>query len=528
MHTSRLEANSFFKLYLKDAELGGQDVLYEAINELVLKDLWFLLTIVMGRKDMNQRPEINPDWLWARTMEVQHTPNGMLDLWAREHYKSTIITFGLTIQDILRDPEQTFGIFSVARDLAQDFLKQIKEEFQTNYELRMAFPDVLYMDPEKESPCWGIDKGIRVKRKANSREETVEAHGLFSLPTGKHFRTLLYDDVVTEKSVTNHDQLTKAFDQLRLSFSLGSHGGQRRMIGTRYHYGDAWGRVITANTAKERIHKATESGKPNGKSVFLREDILAGKRRDQGPYIFACQMLQDPKADEAQGFKLEWLSPWNPLPEHWLLMNIYIVVDPAGERKIQKTGSDYTVFWVVGLGADERYYLIDGVRDRLNLTDRADKLFEFVRMYKPLGVGYEQQGMQADIAHIEDRQERENFHFDITPLNNSQPKNDRIRKLIPLFSAGRFFTPGYLTKRDHEGTFRDYMKEFKDEEFLPFPVSTHDDMLDDLANILHPDLETTFPDPDEYVKLVGGYPNYQLGNVSQGVNDYDPLAAMDA
>ncbi len=525
MHTTRTEANDFYKRYLKDAELAGEDVLYEAIHELVLKDLWYLLTSVMRRADMNNRPEINPDWLWARTMEVQHNPDDMLDLWAREHYKSTIITFALTIQDILKDPESTFGIFSVSRDLAQDFLKQIKQEFEGNLELRKAFPDELYMDPERESPCWGIDKGIRVKRKANSREETVEAHGLFSLPTGKHFRTLVYDDVVTEKSVTNHDQLTKAYDQMRLSFSLGSHGGKRRMIGTRYHYGDAWGRVITAESANQRIHKATENGRPNGRSIFLREDILAQKRRDQGPYIFACQMLQDPKADEAQGFKLEWLSPWNPEPKHWLLMNRYILVDPSGERKIQNTGQDYTVMWVVGMGADERYYLIDGFRDRLNLTERADRLFEYTRKYKPLGIGYEQQGMQADIAHIEDRQERENFRFDITPLNQSQAKNDRIRKLIPLFSAGRFFTPGYLTKKDHEGAFRDYMKEFKDEEFLPFPVSTHDDMLDDLSNILHPSLETVFPDPDEHVKLVGGYPNAGQPNVSRGVVDYDPLPA---
>ncbi|MCP4455810.1 MAG: hypothetical protein GY809_30495, partial [Planctomycetes bacterium] len=411
-------------------------------------------------------------------------------------------------------------------ELAQDFLKQIKEEFQNNEELKLCHPDVLYADPEKESPSWGVDKGIRVKRRANSREETVEAWGLIGgMPTGKHFRTLVYDDVVTEKSITNHEQLTKAYDMMRLSFSLGSHGGRRRMIGTRYHFNDAWGQVLKAGTAEGRLLPATENGKPQGKSVFLREDILAQKRRDQGPYIFACQMLQDPKADEAQGFNEAWISPWTPKYEFWDKMNIYIVVDPAGERKMKQTGSDYTVMWVIGLAPDQRYYLIDGVRDRLNLTERADKLFSFVRMYKPIRVGYEQYGMQADIAHIEYAQDRDNFHFDIVALGGQMPKNDRIRKLIPLFSAGRFFTPGYLTIRDREGSFRDLMKEFKDEEFMAFPVSTHDDMLDGIARVLEPDLEAVFPDPDEHVMLVGGYPNAGRQNVSKGFSDYDPLEA---
>lgn len=496
-------------------------------RRLSLEDLWFLMTVMLGRADMNDRPGIDNDWLFDRCSEVQAEPDGYLDLWMREGYKSTIITFGLTIQDILKDPEETFGIFSVKRELAQDFLKQIKQEFETNETLKRCFPDVLYKDPERESPCWGLDKGIRVKRKASRREETVEAWGLIgSMPTGKHFGTLVFDDVVTERSVTNHDQLSKAYDAMRLAFNLGSHGGRRRMIGTRYHFNDAWGAVERDGTAKVRKYAGTANGKVDGPPVFLSREALDKKWQEQGSYIFACQILQDPKADEAQGFKREWIRAWEPKPEFWRKMNIYILVDPSGERKMKLTGHDYTSMWVVGMAPDKRRYVIDGLRDRINLTERCKKLFSFVRTYNPISVGYEQYGMQADIAHIEAEQIRLNYHFDIVPLGGSTPKNDRIRWMVPEFEHGRIFTPGYLTIRDHSGAYRDIMQEFVDEEYLPFPVAAHDDMMDCLARSMDPDLNAVFPGTDEYVVHRGGYPNAPQVDVSHGVFDYDPLAQV--
>ena len=41
----------------------------------------------------------------------------------------------------------------------------------------------------------------------------------------------------------------------------------------------------------------------------------------------------------------------------------YILVDPASEKK---KDNDYTAMVVIGLGADDNYYILDIVRDRLN------------------------------------------------------------------------------------------------------------------------------------------------------------------
>lgn len=445
-------------------------------------DLYFLLRYGLRRKDCHNA------WVYERCREVQADPDGYLDLWAREHYKSTIITYAKTIQDILCNPEITIGIFSHTRPIAKAFLRQIKQEFETNGLLKGWFPDILWNNPQKESPKWSEDEGIVVKRSSNPKEATVEAWGVVDgQPTSKHFAVLIYDDVVTKESVTSPDMMRKTTDSLALSYNLGSIEGVRRFIGTRYHLNDTYRTIIERGTARPRLYAATKDGKVEGEPVFLTREQLAEKRSDMGPYVFACQMLQDPKADETQGFKEEWLK-YATSNHHSL--NRVILIDPASAKKKE---SDYTAGWVLGLGSDRNIYVLDMARDRLSLTQRADLVMNWHRRWQPMGVGYEHYGMMADIEHIRDRQERENYRFAITELGGSMPKVDRIRRLIPWFEKGRIFLHPKLVKTNYEGVSVDLTKAFIDEEYLLFPVALHDDMLDSLARVLDEGLPVTWP-----------------------------------
>lgn len=463
-----------------------------AERERCRTDLFYLLTEVLGR------PDIARPWLKARCEEVQANPDGYLDLWAREHYKSTIITFGKTIQDILLThgegavgQEVTIGIFSHTRPIAKAFLKQIKGEFERNERLRALFPDIIYENPQKGSPKWSEDEGITVKRKSNPKESTIEAWGLVDAqPTSKHFRVLVYDDVVTVGSVTTPDMIAKTTQALELSFNLGAEGGAKRFIGTRYHYNDTYKAVMERGTAKVRLYPATDDGTPSGIPVLLSQQTLNEKRRDMGPYTYACQMLQDPKADETQGFQDTWWRQYTSLQRSG--MNVYILVDPANEKK---RGSDYTCAWVIGAAHDHNLYVLDIVRDRLNLTQRADMLIRLHRKWSPMEVRYERYGMMADIQHIKTEQERQNYRFAIREVAGQTPKPDRIKRLIPLFEQGRIFFPAVLWATNYEGVLEDLVRVFVEEEYKAFPVAAHDDMLDALARIAEPDLSIAYPNP---------------------------------
>lgn len=480
------------------------------LRALLCGDLFALMLVGLGRSDMNH------DWLYARCREVQASPDGHLDLWAREHYKSTIITVGMTLFDILNNPNITVGIFSHSRPVAKSFLRQIKREFETNELLKELFPHI--RPPGRgEARTWSEDGGIVVRRASNAKEATVEAWGLVDgQPTGKHFDLLIYDDVVTLESVSTPEQIAKTTDAWRLSLNLGARGGRRRIIGTRYHAVDTYRTMLDQGSALPRLHPATLDGAPEGEPAFLPRDVLAEKRRDMGPYVFACQMLQNPLADNVRGFRREWLRWWTPRPEFWRRMNRVILTDPAGEKK---KSSDYTVMAVVGLAPDGYYYLIHAIRDRLNLTGRTRRLFELVREYRPLLVGYEKYGLQADVEHIREEQERVNHRFPIVELGGPMPKNDRIRRLVPLFEQGRFLLPGACTFEDSEGRFRNFTREFVEEEYATFPVCGHDDMLDCLARVLDPALHLAFPDEDAHTVDDGPTCNRR--------EEYDPFARQE-
>jgi phage terminase large subunit-like protein len=458
------------------------------LRHLCLADLYFLLRYGCGRKDVEH------PWLFARCREVQADPDGYLDLWARDHYKSSIITFGLTIQNILNDPEITVGIFSHTRPIAKAFLRQIKREFEANERLKAWFPDILWENPSKEAPTWSEDSGIVVKRQGNPKESTVEAWGLVDgQPTSRHYRLRVYDDVVTKDSVSTPEMIQKTTESWELSDNLATAGGTFRVAGTRYHFNDSYGELMRRKVVKTRVYPATHDGTDRGEPVLLRQDKLDEKRRVQGSSTFATQMLLDPRGDESQGFQRDWLRYTKGRARRDGL-NVYIVVDPASKKT--KT-SDYTSMWVIGLGRDENYTVLDLIRDRLNLTQRASMLFDLHDKWRPLGVAYEEYGLQADIQHIESEQDTRNYRFKITPVGGRQSKRDRIARLMPLFEQGRFYFPQTRFYTDHSGQTLNLIEVFIEEEYVAFPVSRHDDMLDALARIVDPEFKTKWPLSDE-------------------------------
>lgn len=474
--------------------------------DVALNDRYYLLTELLNQ------PHARHPWLYERCREVEADTDGYLDLWARGHYKSTIITFAGTIQEILKDPEITIAIFSHTAVIAKAFLSQIKNEFEQNEVLKRLYPDVLYANPSSESPRWTVQNGIVVKRKTNPKESTLDAWGLVDgQPTSKHYRLRIYDDVVTLESVSTPDQIEKTNVCWEMSQNLGSTSGADRRwhIGTRYNYADTYQVILDRNAVKPRIYAATDTGTIDGKPVFLSKTAWAEKVRDTSTYTLACQQLQNPGAAGNREFEVEWLRYYEIRPK---TLNVYIMCDYAGGRN---TGSSNTAMMVVGVDAQLNKYLLDGACHKMNLSDRWETLKRLRKKWvraegvQIVKVGYERFGAQSDIEHFTTMMQIENEHFPIEELNwprdGDVAKDSRIRRLQPDLKNWRFFFPydGDMTttQRDAKNRGQEYliakpikqvnqdkkiydlMDWFTKNEYLFFPNTTMKDMLDALSRI---------------------------------------------
>lgn len=502
-----------------------------------LHDRFFMMTIILGVEAVFK--QYNPEWIYERCREVEKNPDGYLDLWAREHFKSTIITFTGSIQEIAKDsqiyqdldPEDgwfrglsqeiTIGIFSHNNKIARDFVARIKRECEDNSNLPLLYPDVFWDNPRKDSPTWSRDDGLVMKRKGNPTEATVSGWGLVdALPTSKHFKLCIFDDTVTEKSVSTPEMIIKTTEAWELADYLSSQISyeippRKWHIGTRYNYADSYHVIIQRQAAIPRLYPATDTGTPDGKPVLLSDAQWRDKRKNTSPRTLACQMLQNPIAGEEQEFKAEWLRRWEIRPE---TLNIVICVDPASSKK---KGSSNTAMAVIGIDANRNKYLLDGACHKMGLKDRWTMLktlrYHWIKQpgIQVVKVAYEKYGMQADIEHFKEMMLIENKSFPIEEVSWPKDrmegaKDDRIRRLIPDHANWRFFYPWEPSKKEphmkdtrlmreaeergkkylcakpirrinEDGRVYNLFKYLVDNEILFFPATTMKDLLDAMS-----------------------------------------------
>lgn len=230
-------------------------------------------------------------------------------------------------------------------------------------------------------------------------------------------------------------------------------------------------------------------------------EVLRDKLQQLGSYAYAGQYLQEPVPLGGGEFKPDYLNYFASRDFDARRSNVYITVDPASGKDPTVTyDQDYTAMVVWALAPDQNYYVIDGLKERLNPTERIQRLFDLHRKWneksgRPPKVGYEEYGLASDLHYIEKKQNEESYRFAVekVPPKGAKKikKEDRIRRLIPPMERGQVWLPNDLYYTDYKGAPRNFMTDIVDDEMLLFPFAPHDDFLDAMSMIF--DLNPIFP-----------------------------------
>lgn len=407
-----------------------------------------------------------------------------LILMPRYTFKSCICTMGYSLWRLMMNSNLRILIYSDATNKAQGFLRGIKNHILgeiANSKFRKYFWN-WETDPKKGK--WNDSEIIISVRRTAHSEHSVETAGIETSLVGRHYDIIIFDDIVSDKNVTTKEQMDKVEKCYQEALSLLIPGGEILMIGTRWHFGDLYGRIIAQNEGKKNFGLFLRNSGYHGELLFdnigkssLTKEFLNQQRDQQGSYIFSCLYSNNPTDPETAIFKTIDFSFYGAIKPD----DLYITAtcDPAGQ------GEDFTAITVVGTDNKMDMHVLEIINQHLQPSEIVDKIINLNYKYKFRMFGLERnfyRGMLRLELERRIKEERQNDKFRLFGIQEFEPsgrrgegKNNRIMALQPYHERGALKFPGERLEL--------LQKPFSDlaYQMIQFPHSAHDDILDSLA-----------------------------------------------
>lgn len=407
-----------------------------------------------------------------------------LILMPRYTFKSSICTIAYSLWRLTLNDNLRILIYSDTNEKAEGFLNEIKNHIEGTK------PTSLF---RKLYGAWEVDAkrgvwnqaAIVIRPRTNAQSvPSVDTAGIETSKLGKHYDLIIFDDIVSDKNVTTREQMDKVEACYRNSLSLLKPGGDVLLVGTRWHFGDLYGRLLARpNHAgfQTHIRKAevdgtypfsTQGGTP------LTKEFLSQQRASQGSYLVSCIYQNEPVDDETAIFKSSDFKFYLQRPEG---LYITCAVDPAIS---ENSGADQSAITVVGTDSEGTWYLLDLMAGRILPDQLIEQIMRLNDQWHFNAFGIEtnafQRMLRRDLDRRIDVERTRNPHFKLFHIEeftgtSANTKEMRIRALQPYHERGAIRFPGERLEL-LTGSWADLAY-----QMLQFPRAPHDDIVDSLA-----------------------------------------------
>ena len=422
---------------------------------------------------------------------------------ARGHLKSSIVTKGWSIQQVLRNPNIRVLLANAVWDNSRKFLRSIQKYVGPGSLLEMYFGRFY-------SEHWNQDECTIRQRSVILDAPTWATTGIEKEQTSQHYDLIIADDLVARENVMTPEQREKILLYYKDLFDLLEPNGTIVVIGTRWHQDDLYAKILDEGGWDCFIRTAYRA---DGDPVFPEKftlSHLSDLRSTKGAYEFSAQYLNNPIDESAADFKKGWIKTYEPGPGHPLPRSLYLSCDPGLSLSAD---ADYSALVVAGQFENRVICVVDALHLRVAPGGLVDAVFQMVDKWKLNRIGIETFAFQKTLKYdLQAEQRRRNRFFSIDELGSRRggkeplmTKEARIRRLQPYFEQGLI-------------EIRSDLKDLE-MELLSFPRGRHDDLIDALSyqlDYLVPSGEGSRPKeilPGSYADVIKKHLNGSSGSV---------------
>lgn len=347
-------------------------------------------------------------------MSRQDAKSHQLLLLPRDHGKSAMAAYRAA-WEITRNPAVRILYISSTSTLAVKQLKFIKD-ILTSSIYRRYWPEMVTQEEAKREKWTETEISIDhpIRREENIRDATIFTAGLTTNVTGLHADWIFLDDIVVNENAYTEEGRARVETQFSLLASVAGTDARMLVVGTRYHPKDLYAIMVglkwdvvnddgeiteTKELYETREHAVEDRGDGTGEFLWPRQQNKDGKwfgfnseilARKKVQYLdqvqFRAQYYNDPNDPENAGIKREmfqyydksFLSRQNG---QWFYkgyrLNVFAAIDFA--YTLNKR-SDFTSICVVGVDANQNYYVLDV--DRFKTDDVLEYFQHILRLHQ--------------------------------------------------------------------------------------------------------------------------------------------------
>lgn len=465
-------------LYLCREVLGYRDVSKEVHGEIIAT----LQKFKGGTEEMDKHGRMV--YTPACDLWELEGPRNVLILFPRGHLKTTIITIAHTIQWIINYPNVRMLISTATGDQCKKMLNEIKGHFQFNPMFRTYFPD--FCPVAKKAADFGSQEEFTVpNRTVHRKEPTLSTCSVGKVIAGAHYEVIKNSDLVDKENVKTPNQIADVIghfgylNPLLERSAVPPYHGWTDVEGTRYDFGDLYGRLIDGGTYRTLVRPRDEQD-----TVWparFPPSELARIEKEVGPYIFSCQYKNKPIPPEG-GLcdpKDIVFLPREIIGRLLPSLRLHATIDLHGLEPA-RNDNDFTVLNVHGFDRDGRLYVVDIRRGRFTPDQVIWHVFDIHHRYPQIiDFKIEKDAHARVLLPFLQREASKRQRFPImVPIKRDThtSKQQRIRGLQPWFKSG------IVRFADDLSCKTDVMLEIM--QFPSQSAGVHDDILDTLADAM--------------------------------------------